>query len=439
MSRKSGQMKRLMSRLFKERQIYHRSDGVVHFISMSTKTQVALAIVAVGALMWVAYATVNVVFKEQIIVSNEQKYRLTVNNHTRNMQEQKRAYDEVNIQNAVLKENSKAALDELANRLQVLQGAVARQSAVADGLETLSENLSQAGSPNGQRPKNANRIMIDVKPAEATPRQSRKVKLKKAANREAFNTRIDIQRNNQNANAVDSLETAVTDLYTQQLLLLAELEEKSSRQAEELRHVLASTGINVEKFITPPKIANSSIASGGPFIDFANLDTASPIFIQRINRTVKSLDELEGLRDIIEHIPLSSPSISSRKINSRFGTRRDPINNKLSQHNGLDFGAAYASPVTATAPGIVKAVRYSKTGYGRMVEIDHGNGFITRYAHMRRISVKKGQKIKLHDKVGELGNTGRSTGPHIHYEIWYKGIPQNPERFIEAGRYVFES
>ena len=125
-------------------------------------------------------------------------------------------------------------------------------------------------------------------------------------------------------------------------------------------------------------------------------------------------------------------------MTSRFGFRRDPFHGRLAQHNGLDFHAAWASPVTATARGVIKFAG-TRGGYGRVVEIDHGNGFVTRYAHLRRLSVKKGQKVKLHDKVGELGSSGRSTGPHIHYEILYNGKAQNPERFIEAGRYVFES
>jgi len=94
--------------------------------------------------------------------------------------------------------------------------------------------------------------------------------------------------------------------------------------------------------------------------------------------------------------------------------------------------------VTATGAGVVKFAG-TRSGFGRVVEIDHGNGFITRYAHMSRITVKAKQKVNLHDKVGELGSSGRSTGPHVHYEVLFKKRPVNPRRFIEAGRYVFES
>ncbi|MEO1706312.1 MAG: M23 family metallopeptidase [Pseudomonadota bacterium] len=438
MNRKSGQFKRSFGRFFKERQIYHRSDGVVHFISMSSKTQIALAMVATAALSWIAYATVNVVFKEQIIVAKEQEFRLMANNHSRTMLKQVRAYDELNIQNAQLQKNMLAAMDELAGRHQMLRTAVSRKSDVDDSLVTLSERLAEAGTPSGAKPKNANRVMVDVRPGEPTPRQSRTRKLQFKASQEASATQIDVNATAGNEGAVEELEKAATSLYTEQLLLLAELEESASREADELRFVLDATGVKATKFLTAPKIANTAFAQGGPFIDIANLDTASPVFIQRVNRTISVLNELEDLKAAVERIPLSSPSVSARRVTSPFGFRRDPFHGKLSPHNGLDFQAAYGSPVTSTARGVVRYAGW-RPGYGKTVEVDHGNGFMTRFAHMRKISVKKGQKVKLHDKVGELGSSGRSTGPHIHYEIHYKGKPQNPARFIEAGRYVFES
>ena len=125
-------------------------------------------------------------------------------------------------------------------------------------------------------------------------------------------------------------------------------------------------------------------------------------------------------------------------MTSRFGVRRDPINGRNANHHGIDFAAGWASPIVSTATGKVKFAG-TRSGFGRVVEIDHGNGFVTRYAHLNRFVVKRGQKVKLHQKIGELGNSGRSTGPHIHYEIIYKGRPVNPQRFIEAGRYVVES
>src|SRR5208282_6171530 len=107
----------------------------------------------------------------------------------------------------------------------------------------------------------------------------------------------------------------------------------------------------------------------------------------------------------------------------------DPFNRRPSFHTGLDLSAPYMSPIYATAPGIVTYAGY-RGGYGRVVEIDHGNGISTIYGHMYRYMVSVGQRVAQHAQIGSLGSTGRSSGPHVHYEILVNGEPQDPERFI---------
>ncbi|MHA1114452.1 MAG: M23 family metallopeptidase, partial [Alphaproteobacteria bacterium] len=104
-------------------------------------------------------------------------------------------------------------------------------------------------------------------------------------------------------------------------------------------------------------------------------------------------------------------------------------------HYGTDLAGVLRSPILSTAPGIV-VFAGRKGRFGRMVEIDHGGGIRTRYGHLRRIKVKRGQKIEARDVVGEMGNSGRSTGVHLHYEILVNGVPRNPLKFMEAGKDV---
>ncbi len=439
MSRKSGQVKRIVSQFFKERQIYHRSDGVVHFISMSTKTQIALATVVGAALLWVAYASVNVVFKEQIIVAKERDSRRMEQDYSRKIVKQQQAYAEIDTLNKVMQSEFDATMSEITSRHQTLKNMVERSAAVSKSLDALSNELSEAGAPNGQKPANGNRIMIDVRPAEPTPRQSRLSVLRRRAMEEAALNRSDlVPATSPAAGAIEEMERASADLLVEQMLLLASLEEKAVDTAKELKMVMASTGLSTDTFVSPAKIRNVALAQGGPFIDADNMASADSAFFRHANRAGALVEELTAMQNVIDSIPLSSPLTVSRRFTSGYGVRRDPINGRRSNHYGIDFAAAWASPVTATATGTVKFAGV-RSGFGRVVEIDHGNGFVTRYAHLNRYTVKKGQKVKLHDKIGELGNSGRSTGPHVHYEILYKGKPKNPQRFIEAGRYVFES
>ena len=438
MSRKSGRTSRFISRWFKERQIYHRSDGVVHFISMSTKTQIALASVVGAALLWVAYASVNVVFKEQIIVAKERDRRVMETSYSSRLLDQKDAYNDVASLNVILQKEFDATMADLSGRHQTLQTMVERKAAIDESIDGLAAGLSEAGSPKGKKPVNGNRIMIDVAPAEPTPRRSRLSVLREDALREGSLKRAKFPPNSNAAIAIDEMTVAATDLYVEQMLLLGSVEERARAQSKEIRSILAATGISATRILPPAKISNTLIAQGGPFIDANNLSDTSSSFFRHANRAAFAIDELADLENIVARVPLSSPLIVDRRMTSRFGVRRDPINGRNANHHGLDFAAAWASPIVSTAMGTVKFAG-TRSGFGRVVEIDHGNGFVTRYAHLNRYTVKAGQKVKLHQKIGELGNSGRSTGPHIHYEIIYKGRPVNPQRFIEAGRYAFES
>lgn len=434
MSRRSGKMRRVLSRIFKERQIYHRSDGVVHFISMSSKTQIALAVIVGGALLWVAYASVNVVFKEQIIVAKDRDSRIMETTYSKRLHDAQRAYDDVSELNQIIKQNFDETLSDISARHQLLQNMVERKAAIDEGLNALATGLSEAGGPNGQRPTNGNRVMIDVAPGEPTPRQSRMDAARKlgAAEPDASET------NGTASEAIKAMNHAAAELHAEQMMLVAALEEKATAQRESLTLLLSSVGVPAEALVTPAKISNTMLAQGGPFIDIAAGGEAAAVFYEHANRAAAAVDDLAAIYKALQNVPLSSPLIVSRRFTSGFGIRRDPINGKYSRHNGIDFAAPWASPVTATADGVVH-FSGTRSGFGRVVEINHGNGFITRYAHLNRRSVKTGQKVSLHDKIGELGSSGRSTGPHVHYEVLYKGKPLNPRRFIEAGRYVFES
>jgi murein DD-endopeptidase MepM/ murein hydrolase activator NlpD len=438
MGRKSGKTRRFLTRLFKERQIYHRSDGVVHFISMSARTQIALAIVIGSALLWVAYASVNVVFKEQIIVAKERDSRVVESTYSKRLQQAHRAYNDVSELNVIMQSEFDEAMGEIAGRHQTLKSMVERKVAVEAGLEALTQSLSEAGFPEGQKPTNGNRIMIDVAPAEPTPRQSRVSVLAREARREAHNKASQVPPNSPAAAALDMMVDSAADLYVEQVLLLASIEERTTKRIDELRRVLAATGVSADRIMPQQKITNTMLAQGGPFIDAGNFSDASTAFFRHANRAGLLVDELAELDAIVDSVPLSSPLTVSRRFTSGYGIRRDPINGRSASHHGIDFAAAWAAPVTATAKGTVSFAG-TRSGFGRVVEIDHGNGFKTRYAHLNRYVVKTGQQVTLHQKIGELGNSGRSTGPHVHYEILYQGKPKNPQRFIEAGRYVFES
>lgn len=133
-------------------------------------------------------------------------------------------------------------------------------------------------------------------------------------------------------------------------------------------------------------------------------------------------------------VPTQKP-VSAGVLGSAFGWRIDPITGSSALHTGLDFQAESGSPILAAAGGVVVTQEYHGA-YGNMVEVDHGNELITRYAHASKVFVKKGDLIKRGQKIAEVGTTGRSTGPHLHFEVWVEGVPQDPQKFLNAGSSV---
>jgi murein DD-endopeptidase MepM/ murein hydrolase activator NlpD len=145
--------------------------------------------------------------------------------------------------------------------------------------------------------------------------------------------------------------------------------------------------------------------------------------------------EFGRLRATAEILPLRRP-VAGTTLTSNFGMRKDPFTGAAAMHAGIDFRAVAGTPVFATSRGKVTTARFSN-GYGNLVEIDHGAGFTTRYGHLSQIDVKEGQEIAAGDAVGAIGSTGRSTGPHLHYETRVGGNPVDPTRLLEIGTTLF--
>ncbi|MEM9810044.1 MAG: M23 family metallopeptidase [Pseudomonadota bacterium] len=447
MSRDRGSFGRNLGHLFRERQIYHRSDGVVHFIKLSSRTQVVFASILFGALLWVAYASVNVVFKEQIIIAKDQQRRDEQAAYRRRLQNSERAYEEVSSLNFIYSREFEASLSNLRRQHDALRALVENKSVVDTQMRTLTDTLEDAGAPGGRQLDGSNRIMIDPVGREPTPRQSRVAALRM----EALDNVIDQEVAEGIENEVlTEMRLQTAEHSAQQVVLLAALEEDMMRTIREYEQVLFHTGAarNLrprKQNPQPPTLANADdenlIGQGGPFIpveDDASSDYTITYF-EAAARVQANLAELAALSDTIQHVPLSSPVLNRHRQTSGYGIRWDPFkHNVRTRHYGLDFAAPRRTPIVATAPGRVTFAG-RRGGYGNTVEIDHGNGFKTRFAHLHQIKTRAGKSVELHEVVGLMGNTGRSTATHLHYEVIYKGRQVDPERFIEAGRYVFES
>lgn len=186
--------------------------------------------------------------------------------------------------------------------------------------------------------------------------------------------------------------------------------------------------------------AAEGVGLGGPLIEAKDPAALAAVldvdegFAARIQHAATDLTAVHTLDRAVERLPLGKPVDEPRKT-SGFGARVDPFTHHGAFHPGQDFAGAFMTPVHSTAPGVVSFTG-QRTGYGNVVEIDHGGGFKTRYAHLQAISVAMGQRVGLAQRIGAMGSTGRSTGVHLHYETWQNGRVQDPTRFLKAGDYV---
>jgi murein DD-endopeptidase MepM/ murein hydrolase activator NlpD len=196
--------------------------------------------------------------------------------------------------------------------------------------------------------------------------------------------------------------------------------ELTRRAVGEFKQVLASAGVDVARLFSRFGVNH---AEGGPFVLSPRADQPGGTI---------DTDGLAVMRGLARSLPLSTP-LEHYQIGSHFGPRRDPFNGRAAFHSGLDFDAGYMSPIYATAPGIVTYAGY-RHEYGKVVEIDHGNGIATLYGHMHRYTVLVGQRVEAHMQIGLLGSTGRASGPHVHYEVIVNGQPEDPEKFIGLAR-----
>jgi len=204
---------------------------------------------------------------------------------------------------------------------------------------------------------------------------------------------------------------------------LAQMQERYEGKARKLRGVLAGLGLKLD--------ALAPAASGGPFVPI-KLPGEGNGFERAFTRVNFARTQAEQLSHALVRVPVRKPVTGEVDLSSTFGVRVDPFLHIAAMHTGLDFRGDTGDPIRATASGTVANAGWSG-GYGRMVEIDHGNGLSTRYGHLSQIDVKVGDTIRIGQVVGRMGSTGRSTGPHLHYETRIDGDAVDPQRFLNAG------
>ena len=237
-------------------------------------------------------------------------------------------------------------------------------------------------------------------------------------------------------NQVANLKSRISTISKENKNLIARVHEQAEQGIAALKNTITLTGLNPDDVLALDNVEGV----GGPFQDLSNASELLEVeqrYYQDAQKMEASLSNWTTLNTLMKNIPLAKP-VDTGYISSSFGKRRDPMTKKTAFHSGVDMSGPRNSAILATAPGKVIFAGYSGA-YGKMVEIDHGQGFKTKFGHLKKIHVKKGETVDFRTKIGTMGSTGRSTGRHVHYEVIYNGKHQNPAKFFKAGNYAFKT
>lgn len=381
MDERQGVAKRsLIDRWFPERHVYLRSNGETRGYVLTGGRQFIMACGGVALAVWTLVASGGFIF---------------------DMVARSRADDEVL--------RARAASERLNADLQArLETAVVRMSATTGGLDEMASMVERRHAAL----TNVMGMFRGVDGAETV--------LAPSAPLDAAAT-SPVQR--------------IVAVRMDQERLIERAGDFAQTRAERLRLAFRLAGLN------PAAYGAADTALGGPLVEARDpkalatiLDVDEP-FAMRIRHAADNLSEMRKLTNVAEDLPLHRPA--QARTTSGFGVRFDPFNGRPAIHQGQDFAAPLNTAIHATAPGIVSFAGV-RSGYGNTVEIDHGRGFKTRFAHLNTLAVQPGQRVALGQRIGAMGTTGRSTGVHLHYEVWMNGRPQNPARFMRAGEHLVQ-
>lgn len=338
-----------------------------------------------------------------------------------------------------------ARVDEIASRQADLESKQALIAGVTEALSSAGINMTQAAKslPLRQRmikpsePVQASSSVSSFAPLDhAKPKPAPDLPpLRGAANKgevpwQSGEAQI-VPPAQRVADTLSQLGRSLTASATAQLDMLREIDGKLGTAQRSLRSALAETGLNTDRLLAAGAVPKDV---GGPFVPI-KLDPSAGPFEATLHSLQPKITDVVRLRGLVEQLPLRRPMAGSVDMSSNYGYRVDPFTRGPAMHTGIDFRAETGTQVRAAAPGRVVTAEYSG-GYGNMVEIEHAGGVTTRYAHMSAISVSEGQTVTSGTVVGRVGTTGRSTGPHLHYETRIDGEAVNPIRFLTAGNKI---
>ena len=426
-----------------EQRLFLKSDEGTRFIRLRPVTQ-AVALTTGGLLMAWTFIATSIILMDSISAGSDAdqaamqqqlfEQRLTALSTDRDLraEEASRAQDRFNLALAEVSEMQARLLasedrrKELETGIDVVQNTLRRAILERDearaALErTTTELAAQSGSTELGRARDALATIGFMSGAlgQTARERDEMSRMAEAAREDAA-----------------AIQRAKDEMALRNDAIFARLEEAVTVSMEPLDKMFRAAGMSPDSLLD--QVRRGYSGQGGPLMPIVSTKGGGLSEDEaRANTVLQGLDRMNMYRLAAVKAPFANPIPSGNyRFTSGFGSRNDPFGRGTRRHEGLDFAGAYGTPLYATADGVVVKAGWGN-GYGRMVQIRHDFGIETLYGHMSEIRVSVGQKVSRGDRIGDMGNSGRSTGTHLHYEVHVGGRPVNPMTFIKAASDVF--
>jgi murein DD-endopeptidase MepM/ murein hydrolase activator NlpD len=431
-----------LERWFPERRVFLRSETDTRFIRLKPATQMVAFLGASFFVGWTIIATA-ILLMDSIGAGNfrEQARRdqRTYENRLNSLAAER---DTRAAEALAAQDRFNAALDQISLMQSELLSSETRRRELETGIEVIQSTLRRTIKEREAAKSEANGLMAAadgngkvVLASAGTAPGTLDMMIEALA--DTARERDQIEENAQAALIqAEEMAAQIKSMEEKNDTIFRQLEDAMTISVKPLDKMFRAAGMDTDRVLS--QVRRGYAGQGGPLtpITFSTKGLAPTLDETRANRLLSQMDQLNLYRIAAQKAPFAVPVKSGFRFTSGFGYRRDPKTGGRRMHAGVDFAGPVGTPLYATADGVVVHAGWA-SGYGRLVKIQHEFGIETRYAHMNRLNVSVGQRVSRGQRIGDMGASGRVTGPHLHYEVRVGGQPVNPMIYIKAANDVF--
>ena len=444
MRKSEGEDISTLHRWLPEQRVYIKSgDDHTRYFVLSPQLQIGFGIAAFAVCAWIVIAT-SALLLGMISADNVQHQAAVMQRaYESRIAAIGRERDQRAEESAKVNSRFQLALTELANSQSHVMTLQTEREELVTSLRLMRDKLAAVVSSRDLAADERDRLTVELRSAVTELRDQVGTATTLAATLDTINGALGetVEERDLNQEALTALEQQLADMEFRAEVeedrrerMFTQLEDAVLIALDPLERLLATSGKDVDTLLE--RVREQYSGEGGPFIPASfTADEDDPTY-SRFRALMQDLDRAHLMQIAANKMPFAVPVRQSVRFTSGFGRRRDPITGAGRMHSGQDMAGPRGTPILAAGDGIV-IFAGRQSGYGNVVKIRHSFGYETVYAHLNDYKVKTGDSVGRGDVIGGMGNTGRSTGTHLHYEIRIEGRPVNPMPYMKAARNVF--